>query len=163
MTQKICWLIRNIICESLAKIQNFRHECLSIMYENTKKNAIKLVFYFKAKGHKCDGKKGWVYVKPKVQEVEKLLTKKKAKCNAISKKDWMTRKDDFLSKKYKLWSKRHNGTKNKTIYGKIDRNSGPEWAHCEWRPTISTFPAPFRSFCLTKCYIYWAFLFPTKN
>ena len=29
------------ICESLVKIKYFRHECSSIMYENSQKNAIK--------------------------------------------------------------------------------------------------------------------------
>ena len=38
---KNCALIRHTICESLGKIEYFRHEYWSIMYENTQKNAIK--------------------------------------------------------------------------------------------------------------------------
>ena len=38
----MCTLIRNPISESLVKIEYFRHECSSIMYENTlKRNKIK--------------------------------------------------------------------------------------------------------------------------
>ena len=34
---KMCTLIRYTICDSVVKIQYFRHECSSIKYENTKK------------------------------------------------------------------------------------------------------------------------------
>ena len=35
---KLCTLIRNRICETLVKMQYFRHEYSSIMYENTQKH-----------------------------------------------------------------------------------------------------------------------------
>ena len=38
---KMCLLIRQRICESLVEIQQFRHDCSSIMFENTQKNTIK--------------------------------------------------------------------------------------------------------------------------
>ena len=42
---KMCTMIRHIICKILVQIQQFRHECSSIMYENTQKsNKIKGLF-----------------------------------------------------------------------------------------------------------------------
>ena len=37
---KLCTLIRHTICESLVEIQQFRHKCSSIMYENSFKKSI---------------------------------------------------------------------------------------------------------------------------